>query len=132
MVSLVGGHVEQLAKWSCEMVRDNIKRRGDQEKWLVNHDGLYLIRGFQRFYFKKWVCKITDHFKRSSKNDKITFGCSLIFHKGYQCYKGFFKSHNMHKNIHLNTGKGIHATYNCMYIIYAHHIQRLIYSGIKF
>ena len=47
LVSLVGGHVEQLAKWLCEMVRDNIKLRGDLEKWMASYDGFYLIRGFR-------------------------------------------------------------------------------------
>ena len=28
LVSLVGDHAEQLAKWSCEMARNNIKMRG--------------------------------------------------------------------------------------------------------
>ena len=39
LVSLVGSHVEKLAKWSCEMVRDNIIKRGDQGSgWVAMMD----------------------------------------------------------------------------------------------
>ena len=47
LVSLVGTHVEQLAQWSCEMVRDSIIKRGDQGKWMASYDGFYLTRGKQ-------------------------------------------------------------------------------------
>ena len=35
------GHVEQLAKWSCGMVRDNIKMRDDLGKWMASYNGFY-------------------------------------------------------------------------------------------
>ena len=34
LVSLVDSYVEQLAQWSCEMVRDSIIKRGNQGKWM--------------------------------------------------------------------------------------------------
>ena len=46
LVSLVGSCVEQLAQWSCEIVRDSIIRRGDQGKWMASYDEFYLTRGF--------------------------------------------------------------------------------------
>ena len=46
LVGLVGSYVEQLAQWSCEIVRDDIIARGDQGKWMASYDGFYLTRGF--------------------------------------------------------------------------------------
>ena len=38
-------HVTQLAEWSCEQVRSQIRKRGDQHQWIASYDGFYLTRG---------------------------------------------------------------------------------------
>ena len=45
LVSWVGPHVEWLANWSCEQVRADIEKRGDQSQWMAGFDGFYLARG---------------------------------------------------------------------------------------
>lgn len=37
--------MSQLAEWSCCQVRDAIKARGDEKKWVASFDGFYLTRG---------------------------------------------------------------------------------------
>ena len=44
LVSWVGPHVVCLANWSCEQVRADIEKRGDQSQWMAGFDGLYLTR----------------------------------------------------------------------------------------
>ena len=38
-------HVTQLAEWSCEQVRSQIRKRGDHHQWVASYDGFYLTRG---------------------------------------------------------------------------------------
>lgn len=38
-------HVEDLAEWSCERVRERVKQRGDDQEWVASYDGFYLTRG---------------------------------------------------------------------------------------
>lgn len=44
-ISWLGSHVEKLAEWSCEQVREKIVKRGDKDKWVASYDGFYLTRG---------------------------------------------------------------------------------------
>ena len=38
-------HVTKLAEWSCEQVREKVRRRGDSKSWTASYDGFYLTRG---------------------------------------------------------------------------------------
>ena len=38
-------HVGNLAEWSCNQVRETIKTRGDDKKWVASFDGFYSTRG---------------------------------------------------------------------------------------
>lgn len=38
-------HVTQLAEWSCEQVRNQVRNRGDHKQWVASYDGFYLTRG---------------------------------------------------------------------------------------
>lgn len=38
-------HVTELANWSCEQVRNQIRQRGDHQQWVASYDGFYLTRG---------------------------------------------------------------------------------------
>ena len=38
-------HVTKLAEWSCSKVKETIKEKGDQEKWVTSYDGFYQTRG---------------------------------------------------------------------------------------
>ena len=38
-------HVTELAEWSCEQVRRQIRERGDHQQWVASYDGFYLTRG---------------------------------------------------------------------------------------
>ena len=38
-------YVTELAEWSCEQVRDQVRRRGDHQQWVASYDGFYLTRG---------------------------------------------------------------------------------------
>ncbi len=44
-VGWLGDHVERLAEWSCQQVRQSVVERGDQESWVTSYDGYYLTRG---------------------------------------------------------------------------------------
>ncbi len=35
-------HVSDLAKWSCDQVRQDVKSRGDTKEWIAAYDGFYL------------------------------------------------------------------------------------------
>ena len=37
--------VTRLAEWSCCQVREEIKKRGDDQDWVASYDGFYLTRG---------------------------------------------------------------------------------------
>lgn len=38
-------HVTELAEWSCEQVRNQVRNRGDHKRWVASYDGFYLTRG---------------------------------------------------------------------------------------
>ena len=46
VVVWLGEHVSELAEWSCQLVREIVKKRGDKERWKTTFDGFYLTRGF--------------------------------------------------------------------------------------
>jgi hypothetical protein len=60
-------HVSSLAEWSFSHVRDTIKERGDQKKWIASFDGFYLTRGHHsnnssatlHDYMTGWFCHRT-------------------------------------------------------------------------
>ncbi len=33
------GHVTQLAQWSCDQAREQVRQRGDKESWVASYDG---------------------------------------------------------------------------------------------
>ncbi len=39
------GHVSDLAEWSCERVREDVRDQGDASQWMATFDGFYLTRG---------------------------------------------------------------------------------------
>ena len=45
MVEWTEKHVTQLAEWSCEQVRNQVRNRGDHQQWVASYDGFYLTRG---------------------------------------------------------------------------------------
>ena len=44
LVSWVGTHVERLTEWSCEQLKADIEKCGDNDNWTVSFDGFYLTR----------------------------------------------------------------------------------------
>ncbi len=35
----------QLAQWSCDQAREQVRQRGDKESWVASYDGFYLTHG---------------------------------------------------------------------------------------
>ena len=38
-------HITALADWSCAQLREMVRKRGDNLKWMAAYDGFYLTRG---------------------------------------------------------------------------------------
>ena len=38
-------HISQLAEWSCTQMREAVKARKDDKKWIASFDGFYLTKG---------------------------------------------------------------------------------------
>ncbi len=45
IIQKLEGHVSDLAEWSCERVREDVRDRGDAIQWMATFDGFYLTRG---------------------------------------------------------------------------------------
>ena len=59
-------HVTELAEWSCEQVRNQIRQRGDHQQWVASYDDFYLAR---------------EHYSNTSSGtlyDYSTGKCSLV------------------------------------------------------
>ena len=44
-MSSIDPQVDCLANWSCEQVRADIEKCGDQPSWVARFEGFYLTRG---------------------------------------------------------------------------------------
>ena len=51
-------YVCELAEWSCNEVRRQIRSRGDHQKWIASFDDFYLTRGH---YSKKSSATLHDY-----------------------------------------------------------------------